>query len=357
MSKLIFISFISVFSAAAGAQMPVITSQPSNCHAIAGSSCGFTVVASGSMLTYQWYHGASGDTSVKSSSLGYNAPTHTVSRITSSNEPVRWVRVSNASGHVDSIAVQALVEAQTTKIEPALTWVTPAKVSAGTVLSSTQLNATASVPGTFAYTPAVGALLSAGTETLRAVFTPADGKTYSTGSVSVLMAVSGTVSVTTASTYNGPSYSHIVIVMEENHDYGQIIGNKTNAPYINTLVAGGANFTAYNSITHPSQPNYIAVYSGSTMGVADDDNHSLTGQTLDTILTSSGHTFVGYVEAGSPRKHNPWESFPEGLTVEHDMTSFPSTASGFEGLPRSPGLCLTSTTICMTARSLREILG
>ena len=49
---------------------------------------------------------------------------------------------------------------------PTITWAAPAVITYGTALSATQLDATASVPGTFAYTPALGTVLTAGTQTL-----------------------------------------------------------------------------------------------------------------------------------------------------------------------------------------------
>ena len=53
-----------------------------------------------------------------------------------------------------------------------------------------------------------------------------------------------------------PAYDHIVVVMMENHDYSEIIGN-TQAPYINGLAAGGALLSNYTAITHPSEPNFL----------------------------------------------------------------------------------------------------
>jgi Flp pilus assembly CpaE family ATPase len=70
--------------------------------------------------------------------------------------------------------VQATVQLTVTKAMPVITWPAPAAISYGMVLSFTQLNATASVEGTFAYTPAAGEMLAAGTHTLSATFTPRD---------------------------------------------------------------------------------------------------------------------------------------------------------------------------------------
>ena len=63
---------------------------------------------------------------------------------------------------------------------PAITWATPAGITYGTALSNTQLNATASVAGTFVYTPALGNVPTAGTDTLSVTFTPTDTTNYST---------------------------------------------------------------------------------------------------------------------------------------------------------------------------------
>jgi hypothetical protein len=72
---------------------------------------------------------------------------------------------------------------------PAITWSTPAAVPYGTALGNAQLNATANVAGTFAYTPAAGTLVTVGTQTLSAIFTPSDTKNYSAATASVRLSV------------------------------------------------------------------------------------------------------------------------------------------------------------------------
>jgi hypothetical protein len=69
-----------------------------------------------------------------------------------------------------------------------------------------------------------------------------------------------------------PTPAHVVIVIEENHDYTQIIGSAA-APFINALAADSAAalFTQSYALTHPSQPNYIMLFSGSNQGVIDDN--------------------------------------------------------------------------------------
>ncbi|MEY4006505.1 MAG: hypothetical protein RLZZ221_2601 [Verrucomicrobiota bacterium] len=70
-----------------------------------------------------------------------------------------------------------------------ITWPEPAAISYGTALSATQLNATANVPGTFAYTPAAGTVLAAGRHTLSVTFTPNDTTNYPTASATTTLAV------------------------------------------------------------------------------------------------------------------------------------------------------------------------
>ena len=75
---------------------------------------------------------------------------------------------------------------------PSITWATPADIQFGTKLSSAQLDATASVPGTFVYSPALGAVLRPGRhESLSVTFTPTDSTDYATASGSVDINVLG----------------------------------------------------------------------------------------------------------------------------------------------------------------------
>jgi hypothetical protein len=64
------------------------------------------------------------------------------------------------------------------QVTPTVTWAAPAPITYGTALNGTQLNATASVPGAFVYTPVVGTVLGAATQSLSVTFTPADTVDY-----------------------------------------------------------------------------------------------------------------------------------------------------------------------------------
>jgi hypothetical protein len=75
------------------------------------------------------------------------------------------------------------------KAIPVITWNTPAAITAGSALSTSQLNASANVAGTFSYTPAAGTILSAGSATVAVTFTPGDTTNYTGASASVTLTV------------------------------------------------------------------------------------------------------------------------------------------------------------------------
>ncbi|HVU20687.1 MAG TPA: alkaline phosphatase family protein [Rhizomicrobium sp.] len=133
-----------------------------------------------------------------------------------------------------------------------------------------------------------------------------------------------------------PKPAHVIIVMEENHGYSEIIGN-AGAPYINSLAQSGALFTHSYAVTHPSQPNYLELFSGSTQGVHDDScPHSFAVDSEASQLIAAGRSFVGYSEdlpgEGSlvctsgkyARKHSPWTNFTNlPVTTNEPWTAFP----------------------------------
>jgi len=135
-----------------------------------------------------------------------------------------------------------------------------------------------------------------------------------------------------------PTPDHVIIVMEENHSYSEIIGN-AQAPYINSLAQAGALFTNSFAISHPSQPNYLDLFSGSDQGITDDScpNTFKGVANEESELIAKKLTFRGYAEGlpkkGSEvctqgeyaRKHVPWTNFPNDPgKYSLPFSSFPS---------------------------------
>jgi hypothetical protein len=90
---------------------------------------------------------------------------------------------------VDYIAATKSVSLTVGQATPTIAWAAPPPILYGRALSSTQLNATATVAGSFVYTPVLGAVLGAGQQTLTAAFSPTDKTDYSTATASVTLTV------------------------------------------------------------------------------------------------------------------------------------------------------------------------
>jgi phosphatidylinositol-3-phosphatase len=63
--------------------------------------------------------------------------------------------------------------------------------------------------------------------------------------------------------------SHVVVIVMENKEYKDIVGNP-KAPYVNELLRSAALATASYGVTHPSLPNYLALTGGNTFGIRSD---------------------------------------------------------------------------------------
>ncbi|MGH8414341.1 MAG: alkaline phosphatase family protein [Gammaproteobacteria bacterium] len=85
-------------------------------------------------------------------------------------------------------------------------------------------------------------------------------------------------------------------MIEENKSFSTIIGNP-DAPYLNQLAKQGILFTNAHAVMHPSQPNYVALFAGSTYGLTDDScPHDFTGSNLASELLAKKLTFTIYSE-------------------------------------------------------------
>lgn len=140
-----------------------------------------------------------------------------------------------------------------------------------------------------------------------------------------------------------PRPDHVVVVLLENHSFDEVLG-RPEAPFLNSLAGAGAVMTASYAVAHPSEPNYLALFSGSTQGVTSDACPlSFGGPNLASSLMAAGNSFTGYAEdlpspgftgcsAGSyARKHSPWVNFTNvPASANQPLASFPSR---FEALP------------------------
>lgn len=143
-----------------------------------------------------------------------------------------------------------------------------------------------------------------------------------------------------------PTPDHIVVLIMENHSYNQIMESK-QAPTINMLAKSShsALFTQSYALAHPSQPNYLILFSGCNQGIKNDNPPGTIPFTSDNLgrqLLDAGKTFISYAEdlplpgfdgetSGKyVRRHNPavyWMgNGPNQLpsSVIQPFTSFPT---------------------------------
>jgi phosphatidylinositol-3-phosphatase len=113
----------------------------------------------------------------------------------------------------------------------------------------------------------------------------------------------------------------IIVVVEENHSYDQVIGSP-QAPFLNRLAAQGTLLTGFYATTHPSLPNYIAMVSGDTQGITSDcGGCNVDAANLVDQLEEAGISWAAY-QQGLPapcsdahvagdyaKKHDPFMYF------------------------------------------------
>jgi hypothetical protein len=125
----------------------------------------------------------------------------------------------------------------------------------------------------------------------------------------------GTSSTGTSSGSSGPcgtrvgqqpsTYAHVVWIVFENKSYGEIVGN-SSAPYLNGLAHACGLATNYKAVAHPSLPNYIALTSGATQGITDDNAPSSHPLSVASIFLQSG---------------SGWRSYQESMPSSCDLTN------------------------------------
>lgn len=123
-----------------------------------------------------------------------------------------------------------------------------------------------------------------------------------------------------------PRYQHIFLIMMENQGYSNMIGN-AHTPHINDLARRYGLATQYYGVTHPSEPNYVALIGGDYFGIQDDASyatHPITSQSLATQLE---------------RAHLNWTAYEQSLPVAGYMgTDYPTTGDSLYVSKHNPFL-------------------
>jgi len=158
--------------------------------------------------------------------------------------------------------------------------------------------------------------------------------------LAALMALAGSA----AAAPSLPRPAHVVVVIEENHTLAQVIEN-ANAPYLTAVAASGALFTRAYGVTHPSQPNYFALFAGLTNTNGDGcparnvppDAPNIASEILDAHLTFAAYSealpsdgFLGCWAGTYAQKHAPWTHF---TNVPQQLHRRLAALTSFDALP------------------------
>jgi hypothetical protein len=133
-----------------------------------------------------------------------------------------------------------------------------------------------------------------------------------------------------------PSFAHVFVILMENEESTSIIGN-SSAPYINSLANEYGLATNYTAVSHPSEPNYLALWSGSTQGVTDDAVYNF----------SSGSTLADQVEASGRTWHVAAQNVPLGCYTGA-TTSGGEDGTGSYARKHEPAISWTSVSLSTT---------
>jgi hypothetical protein len=131
-----------------------------------------------------------------------------------------------------------------------------------------------------------------------------------------------------------PRFDHVFLIMMENTDYGQVIGDRKNAPYMNSLAARGTVLADYQGVYHPSDENYLAIAGGDTFvrGAVYFPKIHVAAENLGDLLEAAGRSWKEYSEGMGT---------PCNVTTRYDRNFEPDDAPfiNFTDIQSNPGRC------------------
>lgn len=215
---------------------------------------------------------------------------------------------------------------------PTITWATPAAISYGAALSATQLDATASVSGTFTYSPAAGTVLGVGSQTLTTTFTPKDSINYATATDSVTLTVNkATPAIALTSSSNPADVSQAVtftatVTAPAGAPTGSVaFFNGTTQLGSGTVAAGSATYTT-SSLAAGSY-NITAVYSGDANFVSVTSSVLTQSVAAFALGSASGGTTSSTVSPGGTATYSLDVTPPGNSAVTFTVTGTPTGAT------------------------------
>jgi RHS repeat-associated protein len=184
-------------------------------------------------------------------------------------------------------------EVTLTTFNPAITWQNPAPISYGTALSASQLNATANTPGTFAYSPAAGTILTVGSNTLSVTFTPTDTTDYTTITATVSLTVDPATPSITWPTPSPISYGTALSAKQLDAS-STVAGTFVYSPVVGTILPVGPatlSATFYPADTVDYTVTTVTAYATITEDKLTWDNGTVTLTVNSNPITTATVTY------------------------------------------------------------------
>jgi RHS repeat-associated protein len=176
-----------------------------------------------------------------------------------------------------------------TKATPLISWVAPAPITSGTALSATQLNASSSVAGTFSYSPALGAVLTAGSQVLTVTFTPSTSNSanYNSATASVDLTVNSAGTTWDAGTVTLTVSNSSGVVLSASTNYG---AGATPSSVAEGLATSGSNVRV-------AAINDTLYIEATGTGASTDYSYAMTSTWNSAVFTDP--SFQGSPASGS----------------------------------------------------------
>ena len=244
------------------------------------------------------------------------------------------VTVTDANGGTATASFSLGVNKATSSVS----WTAPSSITYGTALSAVQLNATASVSGSFSYTPALGTVLTAGTHTLTATFTPTDATDYSTPQpvTSSITVTQATLTVTANSAtrlYGTPNPAFTGRVT------GTMNGESFTANYTTTATQSSnvGTYTIVPSVNGPTLGNYTVQSTDGTLTISQTASTTSLSASSSSLTPGQSLTLTTQVASATTGTPTGTVSFYDGTTLLGTST-LSSRAASYTTSTLAPGV-------------------